>query len=78
MKTDLTKIIDESTSWLDSNQNASKEEYDLRSKEFQEAMKPLQEKMMASMPQTQDMPKSHPSDETTHGSPKVVDIDDVD
>jgi L1 cell adhesion molecule like protein len=78
LKTDLTKIIDESTSWLDSNQNASKEEYDLRSKEFQEAMKPLQEKMMASMPQTQDMPKSHPSDETTHGSPKVVDIDDVD
>ena len=25
-----------------------------------------------------EMPKSHPSDETTHGTPKVVDIDDVD
>ena len=43
MKTDLTKIIDESTSWLDSNTMASKEEYESRLKEFQEAMKPLQE-----------------------------------
>ena len=55
----LTKIMDESTSWLDSNQNASKEEYESRLKEFQAAMKPLQEKMMASMPQ--DIPKSYSS-----------------
>ncbi len=78
LKTDLTKIIEENMSWLENNQMASKEEYENRSKQFQESMKPLQEKMMASMPQTQDMPKSYPSDETTHGSPKVVDIDDVD
>lgn len=78
LKSSLTKIIEENMSWLENNQMASKEEYENRSKQFQDAMKPLQEKMMASMPQTQDMPKSHPSDETTHGTPKVVDIDDVD
>jgi len=81
LKTDLTKIIEENMSWLENNQMASKEEYENRSKQFQDAMKPLQEKMMAGMQgmgDMPDMPKSHPSDETTHGSPKVVDIDDVD
>lgn len=78
LKSSLTKVIGENVSWLENNQIASKEEYDTRLNDFQEAMKPLREKMTASMPQTQDMPKSHPSDETTHGSPKVVDIDDVD
>tara|TARA_Y100000389_G_scaffold140975_1_gene138836 strand:+ start:316 stop:2241 length:1926 start_codon:yes stop_codon:yes gene_type:complete len=78
LKSSLTKVIEENVSWLENNQMASKEEYDTRLKDFQESMKPLQEKMMASMPQTQDMPNSHPSDETTHGTPKVVDIDDVD
>ena len=72
LKTDLTKIIDESTSWLDSNQMASKEEYESRLKEFQEAMKPLQEKMMASMggggmpggmPDVSDMPSGPNIDE---------------
>lgn len=78
LKNSLTKVIEENVSWLENNQLASKEDYDARLKDFQEAMKPLQEKMMASMPQTQDIPKSHPGDETTHGTPKVVDIDDVD
>ncbi len=80
MKAKLTKTIDDATSWLDNNQMASKEEYDSRLKDFQEEMKPLQEKMMAGMQgnMSQDMPKSYPSDETTHGSPKVVEIDDVD
>ncbi len=79
LKSSLTKIIEENMSWLENNQMASKEEYDSRLKEFQEAMKPLQEKMMAGMGgMPSDMPKSHPSDETTHGTPKVVDIDDVD
>ena len=68
LKTDLTKIIDESTSWLDSNTMASKEEYESRLKEFQEAMKPLQEKMMASMggggmPDVSDMPSGPNIDE---------------
>ena len=71
LKTDLTKIIDESTSWLDSNTMASKEEYESRLKEFQEAMKPLQEKMMASggmpegMPDVTDMP----------GGPSIDEVD---
>ena len=78
LKDSLNKIIDENVSWLESNQMASKEEYDGKLSEFQEAMKPVQEKMMAGMQGMGGMPKSHPSDETTHGSPKVVDIDDVD
>ena len=78
LKTNLTKIIEENVSWLENNQNVSKEEYESRLKNFQESMKPLQEKMMASMQGMGEMPKSHPSDETTHGSPKVLDIDDVD
>ena len=106
LKDSLNKIIDENVSWLESNQMASKEEYDGKLSEFQEAMKPVQEKMMAGMQGMPDimpggmpggmpdimpdimpggmpggmpdMPKSHPSDETTHGTPKVVDIDDVD
>ena len=81
LKSSLTKIIEENVSWLENNQMALKEEYDSRLKEFQEAMKPLQEKMMAGMQGMggmSDMPKSHPNDETTHGSPKVVDIEDVD
>ncbi len=82
MKDDLLKAVDEKISWLDNNSNASKEEYDSIMSEIQEKMKPLQEKMMANMQgmgQTdENIPKSTPSDETTHGSPKVVDIDDVD
>ena len=79
LKTDLTKIIDESTSWLDSNAMASKEEYESRLKEFQEAMKPLQEKMMASMGGGEGMPGGMPG-----GMPDVSDmpsgpnIDEVD
>jgi L1 cell adhesion molecule like protein len=51
LKNKLNKIADDATSWLDNNQSASKEEYDSRLKEFQEEMKPLQEKMMANMQQ---------------------------
>ena len=88
LKTELEKVIEENTKWLDSNQMASKEEYELKSKEFQEKMKPLQEKMMAGMSgvpnmsdvgnMSDELPKSNPSDETTNGTPRFVDIDDVD
>ena len=80
LKDSLNKAIDENINWLESNQQAPKEEYDEKLSKFQEAMKPLQEKLMASMPQgmPNDTPKSYSSDETTHGTPKVVDIDDVD
>jgi L1 cell adhesion molecule like protein len=79
MKDELNKIIEEHISWLDGNQMASKEEYNEKKIEFEKSMKPLQDKMMAGMQGNMpEMPKSYPSDETTHGSPKVVDIDDVD
>jgi heat shock protein 1/8 len=84
MKEEFNKILEEHSSWLENNQMASKDEYDGRKKELEEAMKPLQEKMMAGMqgmggmPDMSQMPKSEPSSETTHGTPKVVDIDDVD
>jgi L1 cell adhesion molecule like protein len=47
LKEKLTNIISENVKWLEHNQNASKEECDYRLKNFQEAMKPLQEKMMS-------------------------------
>ena len=82
VKDDLLKAVDEKITWLDNNRNASKEEYDSIMSEIQEKMKPIQEKMMENMQgmaQTgENMPKTSPSDETTHGSPKVIDIDDVD
>ncbi len=80
MKTELTKVIEENTNWLDNNQMASKEEYETRSKEFQEKMKPLQEKMMPGMSDMPNMPNDLPSNfnnETTTENPKV-NIDDVD
>tara|TARA_Y100000816_G_scaffold80916_1_gene55326 strand:+ start:12875 stop:14848 length:1974 start_codon:yes stop_codon:yes gene_type:complete len=82
LKTELEKVIQENTQWLDCNKMASKEEYELRTKDLQEKMKPLQEKMMAGMSgvpnMSDDLPKTNPSDETTHGTPRFVDIDDVD
>ena len=84
MRKELNKIIQEHSTWLENNQMASKDEYDSRKKEFEEVMKPLQEKMMAGMqgmggmPDMSQMPKSESTSETTHGTPKVVDIDDVD
>ena len=83
-KTELEKIIEENTKWLDSNQIASKQEYESRTKDLQEKMKPLQEKMMggtgmSGVPNmSDDLPKTKPGDETTHGTPKFVEIDDVD
>ena len=80
LKTTLEKVIEENTNWLESNQMASKEEYESRTKDLQEKMKPLQEKMMAGIPNMSDnIPKTNnPNDETTHGTPRFVDIDDVD
>ncbi len=82
LKTELEKVIEENTQWLDSNQMAPKEEYESRTKNLQEKMKPLQEKMMAGMSgvpnMSNDLPKTNPSDETTHGTARFVDIDDVD
>tara|TARA_R110002072_G_scaffold256534_3_gene415393 strand:+ start:477 stop:2432 length:1956 start_codon:yes stop_codon:yes gene_type:complete len=88
LKEELTKVVEENVSWLENNQMASKEEYESKMSEFQEAMKPLQEKMMAGMQgagmgeaegfpggMPQDMPSPKPSDETTHGGPKIEEVD---
>ena len=55
MKTELSEVIEENTKWLDSNQMASKEEYESRTEELKEKMKPLQEKITANMPNMPDM-----------------------
>ena len=74
LKEELTKTIDEATSWLDNNQAASLDEYESRTKEFQEKMKPIQEKMMAGMQGMMGgMPGGMPDTES-----KSVNIDDVD
>ena len=70
LKENLTNIIDENVKWLEHNQTASKEEYDYRLKNFQEAMKPLQEKMMSGQGLPQDFEKSDKSSE-----PSIADID---
>ena len=86
LKEELTKVVEENVSWLENNQMASKEEYESKMSEFQDAMKPLQEKMMAGMQgmggadgfpggMPQDMPSTRPSDETTHGGPKIEEVD---
>ena len=76
LKSDLNKTIEENVSWLENNQNVSKEEYESRLKNFQESMKPLQEKMMASAGQMGSsegqMPKTNKQQENS------VNIDDVD
>jgi len=56
MKTELSEVIEENTKWLDSNQMASKEEYESRTEELKEKMKPLQEKITANMPDMGGMP----------------------
>jgi L1 cell adhesion molecule like protein len=48
-KEELITVLYEATTWLDTNQMVAKEEYESRTKELQEKMKPLQEKMMANM-----------------------------
>ena len=73
MKEELTKIIDEHLSWLENNQAATKEEYDSKIKNFQESMKPLQEKMMGSMPQS-DFNKTE-NTESSSNSPNIEDVD---
>jgi len=75
LKLELEKIIEENTKWLDSNQMASKEEYEYRRKELEEKMKPLQEKMMAGM---SGVPNMSPDYNNTNESSKFTNIDDID
>ena len=80
LKDNLTKVIDDNLSWLENNQMASKEEYDSKLSELQEAMKPLQEKMMAGMQGMPEgmsggMPGGMPTDEKTNSGPNIEEVD---
>ena len=68
LKEKLTSIIDEDVKWLEQNHHASKEEYETKLRTFQEAMKPLQEKMMPpGMPPGMPPPPS--------SDPDIADVD---
>ena len=80
LKDNLTKVIDDNLSWLENNQMASKEEYDSKLSELQEAMKPLQEKMMAGMQGMPEgmsggMPGGMPTEEKTNSGPNIEEVD---
>ena len=80
LKDNLTKVIDDNLSWLENNQMASKEEYDSKLSELQEAMKPLQEKMMAGMQgmpggMPGGMPDGMPAEEKTNSGPNIEEVD---
>ena len=68
LKEKLTSIIDEDVKWLEQNHHASKEEYETKLRTFQEAMKPLQDKMMPpGMPPGMPPPPS--------SDPDIADVD---
>lgn len=82
---ETVKPIIEKTSdtlqWLESNQLAEVEEFQAKRKELEEVFTPIMEKLYASampnmpMPDTPTPPPHRPSDETTHGGPKIEEVD---
>merc|ERR1712017_25838 len=46
-KAAITKIVDETVSWLDTNQTASKDDYEAKKKEVEGTVGPLMQKMAA-------------------------------
>ena len=86
MVDELNATIKEHSDWLENNQMASKEEYDSRKQELQDAMKPVQDAMMAGMQGMggggmpggmEGIPPMPPknNEETTHGGPKIEEVD---
>lgn len=66
--------------WLETNQMAEVEEFENKRKELEEVFNPVMEKVYASagMPNMEGMPTPpppRPSDETTHGGPKIEEVD---
>ena len=66
--------------WLESNQLAEVEEFQAKRKELEEVFTPIMEKIYASampMPDAGTPPPAphRPSDETTHGGPKIEEVD---
>ena len=76
LKEELNKVIEQHSNWLNNNQMASKEEYDSKKVEFDNAMKPLQEKMMSNMSNMSNMSKEKSSNE--NDVEKELNIEDVD
>jgi len=81
---ETVKPIVEKTSdtlqWLESNQLAEVEEFQAKRKELEEVFTPIMEKLYASampMPDAGTPPPAphRPSDETTHGGPKIEEVD---
>ena len=85
---DTVKPIVEKTTdtlqWLESNQLAEVEEFQAKRKELEEVFTPIMEKLYASampnmdgmpMPDSPVPPPHRPSDETTHGSSKIEELD---
>ncbi|ORX87062.1 70 kDa heat shock protein 3 [Anaeromyces robustus] len=81
-KDKLNKAIDETISWLDNNQEASKEEYESRRKDLENVANPIMTKMyqsgMGNMGNMGNMPNtgSYPSNNnTSNNGPTVEEVD---
>jgi L1 cell adhesion molecule like protein len=70
------EIFEKHRNWLDNNENASKEDYEKQMKLLQTDTSDFQKRMLDVSKIEQSLNKNN--NETTNGSPKVVDIEDVD
>lgn len=70
------EIFEKHKNWLDNNDNASKEDYEKQIELLQKDTSDFQKRMLDVSKIEQSINKNN--DETTNGSPKVVDIEDVD
>ena len=76
-KSELEDAVNSTLAWLESNNSSTAEEYN---KKFEEISKIGSEKMaslnsMGGMPGMSETPNMAPSDETTHGGPKIEEVD---
>ena len=81
-KTSLTEQVTETLKWLESNQLASVEEFQSKRQELEQAFAPVMQRLYASASgdgqQPPPMPMPVPGstgDETTHGGPKIEEVD---
>ena len=78
-KTALTEQVSNILQWLESNQLAEVDEFKAKQKELEEAFNPVMQSLYTkSMPketQESQVDTTTPSDETTHGGPKIEEVD---
>jgi len=74
------EIFEKHKNWLDNNENALKEDYEKQIELLQKDTSDFQKRMLDVCKVEQSLNKNNQknNDETTNGSPKVVDIEDVD